>query len=216
MIDCQNISQIYSNNIEVLKNVTFTLKPGGFYFLTGASGAGKTTLLNILSLNMKPTNGKLFMFGQDALALNREVLPLLRRRIGCVYQNYRLMDHLTIAENIALPQKVMGMLQEDYREKVDELLSWIQLDHMRSHYPNILSGGEKQRVAIARAVVNNPAIIIADEPTGNLDPELSKKVMRLFEALNHQGATILIATHDTRLLAEFNYPVLSLKNGEIE
>jgi cell division transport system ATP-binding protein len=216
MIICQNISQTYAKNIEVLKDVSFALKPNGFYFLTGASGAGKTTLLKILSLNMKPTNGKLFMFGQDALSLNRDVLPLLRRRIGCVYQNYRLLDHLTIAENIALPQKVMGVPAEEYQAKVDELLAWIQLDHMRDYYPHVLSGGEKQRVAIARAVVNNPAIIIADEPTGNLDPELSKKVMRLFEALNQQGSTVLVATHDPRLLEEFKYPVLSLQNGEIK
>jgi cell division transport system ATP-binding protein len=216
MIICQNISQTYAKNIEVLKDVSFALKPNGFYFLTGASGAGKTTLLKILSLNMKPINGKLFMFGQDALSLNRDVLPLLRRRIGCVYQNYRLLDHLTIAENIALPQKVMGVPAEEYQAKVDELLAWIQLDHMRDYYPHVLSGGEKQRVAIARAVVNNPAIIIADEPTGNLDPELSKKVMRLFEALNQQGSTVLVATHDPRLLEEFKYPVLSLQNGEIK
>jgi cell division transport system ATP-binding protein len=220
MITCQNIRQIYPrtniSKVEVLQNISFALKPGGFYFLTGASGAGKTTLLKILSLNMQPTSGKLFMFGQDVLTLNRNVLPLLRRRIGCVYQNYRLLDHLSIAQNIALPQKVMGVPESEYKDKVEELLMWIQLDHVKGANPHILSGGEKQRVAIARAVVNNPAIIIADEPTGNLDPELSKKVMRLFEALNGQGATVLIATHDTRLLEEFKYPILRLKDGVIE
>jgi cell division transport system ATP-binding protein len=149
------------------------------------------------------------------LSLGRDVLPLLRRRIGCVYQNYRLMDHLTIAENIALPQKVMGVPPSEYKDKVEELLMWIQLDHVRGAYPHILSGGEKQRVAIARAVVNNPALIIADEPTGNLDPDLSKKVMRLFEALHQQGATVLIATHDPRLLEAFNYPILGLHQGMI-
>ncbi len=215
MINCQNISQTYGKDIQVLKEVSFSLKTGGFYFLTGASGAGKTTLLKILSLNMQPSSGKLLMFGQDVLSLDRQVLPLLRRRIGCVYQNYRLMDHLSIAENIALPQKVMGVPKDEYSQKVDELLMWIELDKVKHSHPHILSGGEKQRVAIARAVVNNPALIIADEPTGNLDPELSKKVMRLFEALHQQGATVLIATHDPRLLESFNYPVLSLRGGVI-
>jgi cell division transport system ATP-binding protein len=162
---------------------------------------------------MAPTGGRMVVFGQDVLTQSRDVLPLLRRRIGCVYQNYRLLDHLTVAENIGLPQKLAGISEVDYRTKVDELLHWIHLEHYHDVYPDILSGGEKQRVAIARAVINNPAIIIADEPTGNLDPDLSKKVMHLFESLNQLGATVLIATHDPRLLEEFNHPILGLYNG---
>jgi cell division transport system ATP-binding protein len=215
MITCYHISKTYPAGTEALKDVTFKLRPGGFYFLTGPSGAGKTTLLNVLSLNMPPSGGKMVMFGQDVLALERDVLPLMRRRIGCVYQDYRLLNHLTVAENIALPQKIAGVLPEEYNGKVEELLQWVHLDHYRDVYPSILSGGEKQRVAIARAVINNPAIIIADEPTGNLDPELSKKMMHLFEALNQLGATVLIATHDPRLLEEFNHPILGLYDGRI-
>jgi cell division transport system ATP-binding protein len=214
MITCYHIRKFYEDT-EVLKDVTFKLRPGGFYFLTGPSGAGKTTLLNVLSLNMSPTSGKMVMFGQDVLSLSRDVLPIMRRRIGCVYQDYRLLSHLTVAQNIALPQKIAGVNPPDYREKVEELLHWIHLEQYRDVYPDILSGGEKQRVAIARAVINNPAIIIADEPTGNLDPELSKKMMHLFETLNQLGATVLIATHDPRLLEEFNHPILGLYDGMI-
>ncbi len=213
MIICDQIRHTYAEGSEILHDVTFKLRPGGFYFLTGPSGAGKTTLLNILSLNMAPTSGGLLMFGQNALALQRDVLPLLRRRIGCVYQDYRLLNHLSVFDNIALPQKIMGVEAVEYTQKVEELLHWIHMEAFRDALPPTLSGGEKQRVAIARAVINNPAIIIADEPTGNLDPELSKKVMHLFEALNRQGATVLLATHDTRLLENFNHPVLGLYQG---
>lgn len=215
MITCYHINLTYPAGTEALKDVTFKLRPGGFYFLTGPSGAGKTSLLNILSLNQQPTGGRLMMFGQDVLTLNRDVLPLLRRRIGCVYQNYQLLDHLTVAQNIALPQKIAGIEKADYMPKIEELLHWIHMEHYKDVYPNILSGGEKQRVAIARAVINNPAIILADEPTGNLDPELSKKVMHLFESLHQLGTTVLIATHDEMLLQNFNYPILGLRDGAV-
>lgn len=215
MITCEHLRLIYPEGTEALRDVSFTLRHGGFYFLTGPSGSGKTSLLNLLSLTMAPSSGKLVMFGQDVAALDRSVLPLMRRRLGCVYQNYRLLDHLTVAENIALPQKIMGVSEADYMRKVDELLQWIHMERYRNTYPHILSGGEKQRVAIARAVINNPSVIIADEPTGNLDPDLSKKVMKLLEALNKQGATILIATHDIGLLESFNHPILGLYDGEI-
>lgn len=215
MITCYHITKSYKADHAVLKDVTFKLRPSGFYFLTGPSGAGKTTLLNILSLNMAPTGGKMVMFGQDVLTLNRDVLPIMRRRIGCVHQDYRLLSHLTVAENVGLPQKIAGVAHTEYRDKVDELLHWVHLERYRDVFPDILSGGEKQRVAIARAVINNPAIIIADEPTGNLDPELSKKMMHLFETLNKLGTTVLIATHDPRLLEEFNHPVLGLYDGRI-
>ena len=191
------------------------LSAGGFYFLTGPSGAGKTTLLNILSLHIAPSSGTLTMFRQNVTALPRHMLPVLRRHIGCVYQNFRLFDHLSVAENIALPQKLMGIEQARYRSKVEELLHWIHMESFQDASPSALSGGEKQRVAIARAVINNPSLIVADEPTGNLDPALSKKVMHLFEALNRQGATILIATHDTQLLENFPHPVMELRHGTV-
>lgn len=215
MITCYHINHTYPAGIEALKDVTFKLRPGGFHFLTGPSGAGKTSLLNILSLHQRPTGGRLLMFGQDVLKLNRDVLPLIRRRIGCVYQNYQLLEHLTVAENIALPQKIVGMPESEYMPKIEELLHWVHMEQFKDVLPNVLSGGEKQRVAIARAVINNPAIIIADEPTGNLDPELSKKVMHLFESLHQLGTTVLIATHDQIILESFNYPVFGLHDGKI-
>ena len=216
MITCYHINLTYPAGTEALKDITFKLRPGGFHFLTGASGAGKTSLLNILSLHQRPTGGRLIMFGKDVLSLQRDVLPLVRRRIGCVYQNYQLLDHLTVAENIALPQKISGQKPHEYMPKIEELLHWIHMEQYKDVLPPILSGGEKQRVAIARAVINNPAIIIADEPTGNLDPDLSKKVMHLFESLHQLGTTVLIATHDKLLLREFNYPVFNLKDGIIK
>ncbi|NET71270.1 MAG: ATP-binding cassette domain-containing protein [Sphaerospermopsis sp. SIO1G2] len=215
MIICKNIRQTFAINTHTLVDVNLELRAGGFYFLTGPSGAGKTTLLNILSLTMAPSAGTLMMFGQNVLSVERHMLPVFRRRIGCVYQDYRLLNHLSVFDNIALPQKITGMPEEEYIHKTEELLDWIHMRRFRDAFPETLSGGEKQRVAIARAVINNPAVIIADEPTGNLDPQLSNKVMHLFEALNRQGATVLIATHDTHLLDHFDHTVLTLEQGKI-
>jgi cell division transport system ATP-binding protein len=216
MITCYHINLTYPASAQVLKDVTFKLRPGGFHFLTGASGAGKTSLLNILSLHQRPTGGRLIMYGKEVLSLQRDILPMVRRRIGCVYQNYQLLDHLTVAENIALPQKISGKNKEDYMPKIEELLHWIHMEQYKDALPPTLSGGEKQRVAIARAVINNPSIILADEPTGNLDPDLSKKVMHLFESLHQLGTTVLIATHDKSLIKEFNYPVFHLEDGIVK
>ncbi|TAE83275.1 MAG: ATP-binding cassette domain-containing protein [Alphaproteobacteria bacterium] len=215
MITCQHVFKSYASHQPILRDVNFSLRAGGYYLLTGRSGAGKSTLLNILSLNMLPSQGDVFMFGQNVAHLGRDVLPLVRRRIGCVYQNYRLFNHLTVAENIALPQKVMGVSPREYRRKTEELLHWVHLEHHRDSLPVMLSGGEKQRVAIARAVINNPSIILADEPTGNLDPELSKKVMYLFDVLNQQGATVFIATHDPRLMEQSKHHILEIADGQV-
>ncbi len=170
--------------VEVLRKLNFSLQAGEFRFVTGASGAGKTSLLKLIYLAHRPTGGRLTLFGQDVTGADRAALPALRRRIGVVFQEFRLLDHLTAFENVALPMKVAGVNHNAYREDVSELLSWVGLGHRMQAKPATLSGGEKQRVALARALVSKPDLILADEPTGNVDPEMSEKIMRLFIELN--------------------------------
>src|SRR5687768_1187295 len=215
MIVLKHVAMGYLPGRDILKDVSLELLPGSFHFLTGASGAGKSTLLSLLSLQQRASKGVITMFGEDATWMPREQLPRLRRRIGIVLQDYRLLDHLTIAENVALPLKVAGEDEQDIEDKVRELLEWIGLTEYYDAKPAILSGGQKQRAAIARAVITKPDLLLADEPTGNLDSELALRFMYLFEALNQTGTTVLIATHDEHLISLFNYPVLRLKNGQI-
>ncbi|MFO0069115.1 MAG: cell division ATP-binding protein FtsE, partial [Alphaproteobacteria bacterium] len=167
-------------------------------------------------LSQRPTSGSLELFGEDVTELTRDSLPLMRRKIGTVFQDYQLLNHLTVAQNVALPLKIMGEATEEIEEKVTELLAWIGLDGYADIRPPLLSGGQKQRVAIARAVINKPLLILADEPTGNLDHELSMKLMYLFKSLNKVGTTIVFATHDESLMASFDYPVLYLRDGMLQ
>lgn len=213
MMRLENISVGYTPEQEVLKSVSLHLEPGGFYFLTGSSGAGKSTLLRILGLTLPPTRGELHIFGQNLQELHHDEMPALRRKIGMVFQDYQLLDHLTVSENVALPLKVSGEGAQEVRNKVHELLQWVGLGNHADDYPPTLSGGMKQRAAIARAVINNPLVLLADEPTGNLDPSLSLKFMYLFQALNKMGTMVLFATHDENLISMFDYPVLRLRDG---
>lgn len=215
MIQLENISFRYEADRPVLNDVSLTLEQGTFQFLTGPSGAGKTSLLGILSLAVRPTSGRIHMFGRNPLGLPRESLPHLRRNIGFVSQDYRLLNHLTVAENVGLPLKIVGESQKQINHKVNQMLEWIGLSDYRHTMPERLSGGEKQRVAISRAVITNPALILADEPTGNLDPRLAERLIYLFEALGSMGTTILIATHDVGLISHFDYPVWHLENGSL-
>ena len=216
MITCYNLSFEYLPGQKVLRDISLKIPAGSFHFLTGASGAGKSSLLNILSLAQQPTRGRLSMFGKDVTALAREELPVLRRNVGMVFQDFRLLNHLTVAENIGLPLKVLGEAPQEVQGKTEELLDWIGMRQYMDIKPPALSGGEKQRVAIARAVINNPSLLIADEPTGNLDPKLSRRVMYLFESLNKMGTTILFATHDETLIRKSSHPVLALKGGGLQ
>ena len=200
---------------EVLRDVSFHLEPGSFHFLTGPSGAGKTSLLKLLFLALRPTRGFVSLFDQDVATMTRANLPDIRRRIGVVFQDFRLLDHLTTFENVALPLRVRGLSHSQYKQDVIELLEWVNLGERINALPQILSGGEQQRAAIARAVVGQPDLLLADEPTGNVDPELAARLLRLFVELNKLGTTILIATHDLSLLDQFDATRLELEHGEL-
>lgn len=196
-----NVGLRYGTDREVLSDVSFTLYPGSFYFLTGASGAGKTSLLKLLYLAQRPSRGIISMFGSDVITLPRGRLPEFRRRIGTVFQDFRLVPHLSAFDNVALPLRISGMVGEDeIRTHVHDMLEWVGLDQRAEARPETLSGGEQQRVAIARAVIARPEILVADEPTGNVDPDMALRLLRLFEALNRLGTTVVVATHDVHLL----------------
>ncbi len=213
MITLERVGMEYNKGQPILSDISLTLEAGSFHFLTGASGAGKSTLLSLLSLQARATRGNIRMFGENVSLMKREQLPHLRRRIGIVLQDYRLLNHLTVAENVALPLKVMGKSEREIAPKVLELLEWIGLSEHQNAKPATLSGGQKQRTAIARAVITKPDILLADEPTGNLDANLAQRFMYLFEALNQAGTTVLIASHDEHLISLFDYPTLRLENG---
>ncbi|MDP1625765.1 cell division ATP-binding protein FtsE [Parvibaculum sp.] len=213
MIRFENVGLRYGMGPEVLRDVNFHLAPASFHFLTGPSGAGKTSLLKLMFLANRPSRGLITMFGQDIATLPRAELPPLRRRIGVVFQEFRLLDHLTTYENIALPLKIQGRKEESYRADVEELLAWVGLGDRMNAKPPTLSGGEKQRAAIARAVVAQPDVLLADEPTGNVDPEMGQRLLRLFVELNRLGTCVLIATHDRALVEAAGAPELVLRNG---
>jgi len=205
----------YDDQPETLSDISFAIDEGDFRFLTGPSGAGKTSILKLAYLAQRPTRGLVSLFGQDVTAAPRTELPALRRRIGVVFQDFRLLDHLTVFDNAALPLKIAGVNPNSYREDVMELLTWVGLGRRMDASPPMLSGGEKQRLAIARAVVGKPDMILADEPTGNVDPEMGARIMRLFLELNKLGAAVLIATHDLTLVERLRKPVLRLAGGRL-
>ena len=213
MIEFTNVGLRYGNGPEILRDLTFGIEPGSFHFLTGPSGSGKTSLLRLLLLSLKPSSGRLTMFGRNVSALDQDSLLEMRRHIGIVFQEFRLLDHLTTFENVALPLRVLGQPESMYRDNVTELLEWVGLGNRMDAHPPLLSGGEKQRAAIARAVIGRPDILLADEPTGNVDPELSLRLVRLFAELNKLGTTIILATHELPLLDAFDFPRMALKDG---
>ncbi|MEM8724470.1 MAG: cell division ATP-binding protein FtsE [Pseudomonadota bacterium] len=201
IVKFDNVGLRYGTDPEVLSDLSFTLFPGSFYFLTGASGAGKTSLLKLLYLAQRPSRGAIRMFGKDVITLPRVRLPDFRRRLGVVFQDFRLVDHLSAFDNVALPLRLSGAREADVIKPVSDMLEWVGLSHRAQADPATMSGGEQQRVALARAVIARPKILIADEPTGNVDPEMALKLLRLFEALNHRvGTTVVVATHDVHLL----------------
>jgi cell division transport system ATP-binding protein len=215
VIRLQNIGLRYGRGAEVLRDVNLHLKPGSFYFLHGASGAGKTSLLRLLFMSIHPTRGELHMFDEDVSRIDPAGRARFRRRIGFVFQEYRLLDHLTTWENVALPLRVTGKRVAEYKEDVTDLLQWVGLGDRMYHYPSVLSGGEKQRAAIARAVIGKPELLLADEPTGNVDPQMARRLLRLFIELNRLGTSVVIATHDHQLMRQFKAPRLELVEGNV-
>lgn len=202
MVEFDSVGLRYSPEAEVLSDISFALQPGSFYFLTGPSGAGKTSLLKMLYLAQKPSRGIVRIFGEDLVSMPRHRLPGFRRRIGVVFQDFRLIPHLSTRDNIALPLRIAGVSENDLAGPVDEMLSWIGLRERAEAFPATLSGGEQQRVAIARAVIARPQLLVADEPTGNVDPDMALRLLGLFEALNRLGTTVVVATHDLHLLGQ--------------
>jgi cell division transport system ATP-binding protein len=198
-----------------LRDVTFVLEAGSFTFLTGLSGAGKTTLLKLISVAEPPSRGLVTLFGHDLATAKRSALPALRRRIGVVFQDFRLLDHLSAFDNVALPLRIAGKHESEYARDVEELLVWVGLGDRMTSQPPTLSGGEQQRVAIARAVVAKPDLLVADEPTGNVDPDIGARLIRLFAELNRLGTTVLIATHDRTLVERTRAREMRLVDGRL-
>jgi cell division transport system ATP-binding protein len=216
LIRFENVGLRYGMGPEILRDISFQIPPSSFQFLSGPSGAGKTTLLRLLFMSLKPTRGLINVFGKDRSRITRQELPLMRRRIGIVFQDFRLLDHMTTYENVALPLRVRGREEASYRADVSELLKWVGLGERMHVLPPVLSGGEKQRAAIARALIEQPEILLADEPTGNVDPPLARRLLRLFIELNRLGTAVVIATHDLALMDQVDARRMILSGGRLD
>lgn len=215
MVRFENVGLRYGMGPEILKDLSFEIAPHSFQFLTGPSGAGKTTLLRLILLALKPTRGLVSVFGQDTATIEAGGLTSLRRRMGVVFQDFRLLDHLTTYENVALPLRVQGKDEASYRAEVVDLLRFVGLGERMHVLPPVLSGGEKQRAAIARALITRPDLLLADEPTGNVDPSLARRLLRLFIELHHFGTAVVIATHDFALMDQLDVRRLVLGDRQL-
>jgi cell division transport system ATP-binding protein len=215
MVRFENVGMRYGAGPEVLRDVSFALDPGSLTFLTGPSGAGKSTLLKLVFMAERPSRGLISLFGRDLAILRRADLPPLRRRLGVVFQEFRLLDHLSAFDNVALPLRLAGHRPAEYFHDVEELLSWVGLGERMHHKPATLSGGEQQRVAIARAVVAKPDLLLADDPTGNVDPDMGERLIRLLVELNRFGTTVMIATHDRALIESTRAREIRLIDGRV-
>jgi cell division transport system ATP-binding protein len=211
----EQVAMRYGAGPEVLRDITLELAPGSFHFLTGPSGAGKTTLLRLVYLAERPTRGTMSLFDRDVARLSRDALATFRRKIGIVFQDFRLVDHLSAYDNVALPLRVAGVEESRVRAHVTELLEWVGLADQMVALPATLSGGQQQRVAIARAVIAGPSLLIADEPTGNVDDAMADRLMRLFEEMNRLGTTLILATHNEALVTRRGHPRLHLDKGRL-
>jgi cell division transport system ATP-binding protein len=215
VVQFDNVGIRYGMGPEVLRDLTFAIEANSFQFLTGPSGAGKTTLLRLILMAVRPTRGLISLFGRDVLGISGDTLTGVRRRMGVVFQDFRLLDHLTTYENVALPLRVQGKNEASYRGEVVELLRWVGLGEHMHVLPPVLSGGEKQRAAIARALIARPELLLADEPTGNVDPPLARRLLRLFIELNRLGTSVVIATHDFSLMDQLDVRRLVLADGHL-
>jgi cell division transport system ATP-binding protein len=216
LIHFENVGLRYGMGPEILKDLSFDIPKKSFQFLTGPSGAGKTSLLRLLFMSLKPTRGLIRVFGREISSIPQAELPMLRRRIGIVFQDFRLLDHMTTYENVALPLRVRGKDEASYRNDVLELLRWVGLGDRINVLPPVLSGGEKQRVAIARALIDQPELLLADEPTGNVDPPMARRILKLLQELNRFGTAVVIATHDLTLMDQIEARRMILDTGRLD
>lgn len=215
MIRFDNVSKIYPGSLSALQKVNFHLEKGEMAFLTGPSGAGKSTLLKLISMLERPSAGDVFFNGRNVSKISKTDIPFLRRDIGIIFQDHRLLVERTIFDNVALPLIIKGYTAKQVKNRVLAALDKVGLYNKAKCYPTMLSGGEQQRVGIARAIISRPKLLLADEPTGNLDPQLSMEIIKLFEEFNRTGTSVLIATHDLGLIAKMRYRTLRIKHGEM-
>jgi cell division transport system ATP-binding protein len=215
MVVFENVTKIYEPDVAALRDVSFVIDKGEFVFIVGASGSGKSTVIRLVLKELEPTAGKIFVGGRDLTRLKRKKVPLLRRNVGCVFQDFKLLPNRSAAENVAYALKVQGENANSIRRKVPEVLNLVGLSHKMSSLPDELSGGEQQRVSIARAFVNHPPLLICDEPTGNLDPDTSVGIMQLLHRINTAGTTILMVTHDREMVDKMRKRVIALDSGRI-
>ena len=215
MVRFEHVGLRYGLGSEILKDVNIHIAPRSFQFMTGPSGSGKTSLLKMMLQQLKPTRGKVTLFDRDSTHIGKDELASFRRRIGIIFQDFHLLDHLTTYENVALPLRVQGKDESSYKSEVVELLRWVGLGERMHVPPIILSGGEKQRAAIARALIVRPELLLADEPTGNVDPALAQRLLRLFVELNKLGTAIILATHDFSLMDQFDAPRIVIAEGHV-
>ncbi|CUQ03010.1 cell division ATP-binding protein FtsE [Clostridium baratii] len=215
MIEFKNVSKIYDNNVKALSDVSVNIEAGEFVFLVGASGAGKSTFIKMLLKEVEPTSGEIIVADKNLADIKRKQVPYYRRKIGMVYQDFRLIPNLNVYENVAFAMKVVEASPKDIRRRVPMVLSLVGLSHKYKMFPHELSGGEQQRVSLARAIVNNPSVLIADEPTGNLDPDTASEIMELLDDINKSGTTILMATHAQDIVNDMKKRVIAMERGEI-
>lgn len=215
MIQFENVTKIYENGFPALKDVSFSIEKGEFVFLVGSSAAGKSTIIKLIMKEEDATEGNIFINGIDVCDLARREVPYFRRTLGVVFQDYRLLPHKTVQENVAYAMEIVGASNREIRRNVPNVLSMVGLSHKAKMYPRQLSGGEQQRVAIARAIVNNPVILIADEPTGNLDPDTAMEIMSILEDINRRGTTVVMATHAENIVNKMQKRVIVVEHGSI-
>jgi cell division transport system ATP-binding protein len=215
LIEFINVSKEYDNGVKALDNINITIEKGEFVFIVGPSGAGKSTLIKLLLKEVEPTDGKIILDGQDITRIKNRRIPYIRRSIGVVFQDFRLLPNKTVFENVAFAMEIIGASSKEIRRQVPIVLSMVGLSTKADCYPNQLSGGEQQRVSIARAIVNNPTVLIADEPTGNLDPDTSWDIMRLIREINRRGTTVLMATHAKDIVNTMKRRVIAIEKGQV-
>jgi cell division transport system ATP-binding protein len=215
LIEFHNVSKVYNNGTEALHNINLTVDKGEFVFIVGSSGAGKSTFLKLVMCEERPNSGQIIVDGVDVTRLPKRKIPYIRRKMGIVFQDFRLIDHMTVYDNVAFAMRVVGASARSIRKRVPYILSLVGLQHKAKHYPTELSGGERQRVGLARALVNNPSMIIADEPTGNIDPALSFEIVDLLSEINRRGTTVLMVTHEHSLVKHFHKRIIQIHSGEI-